>query len=428
MRRLLKASLLFSFLLFGYSVFADSEFENWKREFKQFAIMQGISTKTVDAAFRGLLPDPKIIENDTHQSEFVKPIWTYLDSAISKKRLKTAKAMLQEHNELLSQIERHYGVQREYLVAIWGIESNFGGNYGNKSVVRSLATLAYQGRRQEFGSKQLLAALRIIDRGDISPSQMIGSWAGAIGQTQFIPTTYEEYAVDFDGDGKRDLIHSLADAFASTANYLSQSGWQTGESWGQEVKLPNDFDWSLTDMQTWLSIGCWQHTGVTAFDEKSLSQYIQPHTSDLSVLLLPTGHTGPAFLVNKNFKVIKRYNNANSYALAVAYLANQMVNKVGVLAKWPRNDVMLTRTERKELQQMLTDSGFDTQGVDGRIGPNTRKALRAWQKTVAIIPDGYANKELFEHLKRVAVILPHPENEVEKASVKAVKPTQNKSL
>ena len=430
MGRFLQASLLFSFLLFGYSVFADSEFENWKREFREFAIAQGISATTVDTAFRGLLPDPKIIENDSSQSEFVKPIWKYLESAISEKRLSTAKAMLQEHAELLEKIEQRYGVQREYLVAIWGIESNFGSNYGNKSVIRSLATLAYQSRRQEFGRTQLLAALRIIDRGDIAPSQMIGSWAGAIGQTQFIPTTYEEYAVDFDGDGKRNLIDSLPDALASTANYLAKSGWKAGESWGQEVKLPQNFDWSLADMKTWLGTGCWQHTGITKTDASPLTQVFENNTDALSALLLPAGHTGPAFLVNKNFKVIKRYNNANSYALAVSYLGNQMVDRAGILAKWPTDDVMLTRTERKELQQMLTDSGFDTQGVDGRIGPNTRTALRAWQKTVNIVPDGYANKKLFEHLKRVAVILPHPEklDGMEEVSAKIDKTKQNKPL
>jgi len=425
-RHFIQASLLFSFLLFGYSVFADSEFENWKREYRIFAIEQGISAETVDTAFRGLLPDPKIIENDSYQSEFVKPIWKYLESAISEKRLSTAKKMLQEHHELLTQIEQRYGVQREYLVAIWGIESNFGSNYGDKSIIRSLATLAYQGRRQDFGKKQLLAALRIIDKGDVAPSQMIGSWAGAMGQTQFIPTTYEAYAVDFDGDGKRNLINSIPDALASTANYLAKSGWKSGESWGQEVKLPEDFAWSLADMQTWLGLGCWQHTGITQRDTNPLAHIFAKNTDKLSAILLPAGHTGPAFLVNKNFKVIKRYNNANSYALAVSYLSNQMMDRAGIIAKWPTDDVMLTRTERTELQQILTDSGFDTKGVDGRVGPNTRKALRAWQQTVNVVPDGYINKKLFEYLKTVAVIISHPTPE-ELAKKQATEETESKA-
>ena len=429
----IRISLLFSFLLFGYSVFADTEFDNWKREFREYAISQGISANTVDTAFRGLLLNPKIIENDSYQSEFVKPIWKYLESAVSEKRISNAKKMLEEHRELLEKIEQTYGVQREIIVAIWGIESNYGSNYGDKNIIRSLATLAYHGRRKEFANKQLLAALRIIERGDVAPSQMVGSWAGAMGQTQFIPTTYEEYAVDFDGDGKRNLIQSIPDALASTANYLSKSGWQTGETWGQEIVLPKHFDWSLADMRTWLGAGCWSHTGILQINGELLAQAFETNTDKLSAILLPAGHKGPAFLVNKNFKVIKRYNNANSYALAVSYLGDKMLDKQGVMAQWPTDDVMLTRTERTELQQMLTDSGFDTQGVDGRIGPNTRSALRAWQKTVNLVPDGYANKEIFERLKEVAVVatptvIADENQQAEKKDTSTVAATQNESL
>ena len=236
---------------------------------------------------------------------------------------------------------------------------------------------------------------------------MIGSWAGAMGLTQFIPTTYEEYAVDFDGDGKRNLIQSIPDALASTANYLSKSGWKEGESWGHEVKLSNNFNWSLADMQTWLGIGCWQHAGVTQISGDPLLHTFDDISGDnLSALLLPTGHTGPAFLVKKNFKVIKRYNNANSYALAVSYLGDQMMGRQGIMAQWPLDDVMLTRSERTELQQILTDNGFDTQGIDGRIGPNTQAALRTWQKTVGLVADGYANKKIFESLKKLAIVKP----------------------
>ena len=407
--KLFNSIILLSFLLFGYSVFADSEFDSWKQEFRNYAINQGISAQTVDTAFRGLLPDPEVIENDSYQSEFVKPLWKYLESAISEKRLETAKEMLETHRELLDKIEAQYGVQREFIVAIWGVESNFGGNYGNKSIIRSLATLAYQGRREDFAKKQLLAALRIIDRGDVSPDQMIGSWAGAMGQTQFIPTTYEEYAVDFDGDGKRNLIQSIPDALASTANYLSKAGWTNNQAWGQEIKLPKDFDWSLSDMRTWLSLGCWQHTGVILYNGDSLLQSFASDTENASAILLPTGHAGPAFLVNKNFKVIKRYNNANSYALAVAYLADQMMGRTGILAQWPVDDVMLNRAERTELQQRLTDNGFDTKGVDGKIGPNSQAAIRAWQKTENLIADGYINKRLFEVLKQKLPLKPQPE-------------------
>ena len=393
---LFKVLLIFSFFLLGYSVVADTNFERWKYEFRQFAITQGISARTVDSVFHGLLLDPQIIESDTHQAEFVKPIWKYLDAAVSEQRIQRAKKLLKEHHALLESIEISYGVQREYLLAIWGIESNYGSNYGNKNVIRSLASLAYQGRRKEFGKEQLLAALRLIERGDIAPGQMVGSWAGAIGQTQFIPTTYEQYAVDFDGDGVRNLIKSLPDALASTANYLAQSGWKKNEVWGQEVRVAEHFDWSMLD-ETELDIGCWRHIGIELM-HTTQSEHNQQH---LASLLLPAGHKGPAFLTQHNFNVIKHYNNANSYALAVSYLSNQIVGKAGVIAPWPTDDVMLTRLERQNLQKILSQTGFDTQGIDGRIGPNTRKALRAWQKQENLVADGYINKERFEHLKEV---------------------------
>ena len=394
---LFKILLVFSFFLFGYSVFADTNFERWKYEFRQFAITQGISARTVDSALHGLLLDPKIIENDTHQAEFVKPIWKYLESAVSKQRVQRAKKLLQKHQVLLDKIEKKYGVQREYILAIWGIESNYGSNYGNKNVIRSLATLAYQGRRKEFGKTQLLAALRLIEQGDIAPGQMIGSWAGAIGQTQFIPTTHEQYAVDFDGDGVRNLIQSIPDALASTANYLAKFGWQKNQAWGQEVHLAKHFDWSMVDYKTGLNVGCWKHIGIIPMQPLSESQRKQAAS-----LLLPAGHKGPIFLIQHNFNVIKRYNNANSYALAVSYLSNQMLNKTGVTTSWPNDDVMLTRVERQNLQQILSQSGFDTQGIDGRIGPNTRAALRAWQRKENLVADGYINKKRFEYLKKMA--------------------------
>jgi membrane-bound lytic murein transglycosylase B len=413
---LFKILLIFSFFLLGYSVFADTNFERWKYEFRHFAITQGISARTVDSAFHGLLLDPKIIANDTHQAEFVKPIWKYLESAVSEQRIQTAKKLLNEHKILLDNIESTYGVQREYLLAIWGIESNYGGNYGNKNVIRSLASLAYQGRRKEFGRTQLLAALRLIERGDISPGQMVGSWAGAIGQTQFIPTTYEQYAVDFDGDGTRNLIQSIPDALASTANYLAKSGWQKNAAWGQEVRLAKHFSWSMVDYKTGLDIDCWQHVGVELINPNPTQN---DRNQQRASLLLPAGYKGPIFLIQHNFNVIKRYNNANSYALAVSYLSNQIVGKTAVIAAWPSDDIMLTRDERQSLQQLLTQSGFNTQGIDGRIGPNTRFALRAWQRKTNLVADGYINKKRFEYLKKSSrkhlssTLLAHDKKEME---------------
>jgi membrane-bound lytic murein transglycosylase B len=400
-----KTSLLFSFFLFGYSVFADTNFERWKYEFRQLALMQGISAQTFDSAFHGLLLDPKIIENDSHQAEFVKPIWKYLDAAVSEQRIRKAKKLLQKHKDLLDKIEAYYGVQREYIVAIWGIESNYGSNYGSKNIIRSLATLAYQGRRKEFGQTQLLAALRLIENGDISAGQMVGSWAGAIGQTQFIPTTYEAYAVDFDGDGARNLIHSTADALASAANYLAKAGWKANQNWGAEVHLPKNFNWSLIERAEGLDISYWQKIGLVPVEKTQVSTESKLNTppskfkTQIAKLLLPAGHQGPIFLVEHNFNVIKRYNNANSYALAVSYLSNQMIDKTGVIAAWPSDDVTLNQQERKTLQHLLSLSGFDTKGVDGRIGPNTRRALRAWQRHEGLVADGYINKKRFLYLQ-----------------------------
>lgn len=398
--RLVRFFLVFCFLLCGYSVFADPGFEHWKQSFRQQALAAGISEKTLDATFRHLLLDPKVIERDRHQAEFSRPIWQYLDSAVSAARIEKGTALLAQYKDLLEKIQQRYGVEAEYVLAIWGIESNFGSNKGQRDIIRSLATLAYDGRRKTFAETELLAALRIIDRGDIIPNDMKGSWAGALGHTQFIPTTYEQYAVDFDGDGKRDLINSIPDALASTANYLAKYGWQSQQTWGREVKLPDTFNWRYADPNQAMSLSCWQHIGLDTDIHGSNLQQSSLTDNPLAMLLLPAGHRGPAFMTQDNFRVIKRYNNANSYALAVGLLGDRLAAKPELVASWPSDDLMLSRTEKKQLQEILTRAGFDTKGVDGLIGPNSQNAIRQWQLSIGLPADGYINKHLMVKLEK----------------------------
>jgi membrane-bound lytic murein transglycosylase B len=381
--------------LYADNVTAKGSFNDWKTAFRSVALAKGISAETLDSVFNTLQVDPEIIQRDKNQAEFSKPVWKYLETAISDARLERGKALFQEHQPLFQHIYETYGVEPEYVLAIWGIESNYGSNLGSKSVIRSLATLAYDGRRKAFAEQQLLATLGIIERGDIKADELIGSWAGAIGHTQFIPTTYEAFAVDFDGDGRRDLVNSIPDALASAANYLAKSGWKTSQRWGEEITLPDNFLWELADLKTPMTLSCWQHSGVeTNIAGEELAQGGQ------GAVLLPAGYQGPAFMVYDNFKVIKRYNNANSYALAVAYLGDQLAGRSGVRSAWPVNDQPLSRSDKTSLQKILTAAGFDTKGVDGLIGPNSRAAIRAWQKSMTIPADGYVNQERFLQLKR----------------------------
>jgi membrane-bound lytic murein transglycosylase B len=388
----IKSLIITIFMLFNINTaFAGSHFDIWLSQYKNYALKKGISRRTIEAAFAGVTPDPEVLRRNAKQAEFVKPLWEYLDRAVSKTRIINGKKKYNQYSDLLNRISRRYGVPGKYIVAIWGVETNYGTYFGKMNVIRSLATLAYTGRRKKFGRTQLLAALRILDRGDITVDQMEGSWAGAMGNTQFIPTTYESYAVDFDGDGRRDLWNSIPDALASTANYLSRHGWRRYNTWGMEVKLP----YSLQSINGTKSLYTWSNLGVRKANGSPL-----PRTSKTASLLLPVGYKGPAFLVQKNFKVIKRYNNADSYALAVAYLGDQIAGGRGIIASWPKNDDRpLYISERKELQRLLTSKRFNTYGVDGIIGPNSKRAIRAYQRSIGERPDGYAGLKLLKRLR-----------------------------
>lgn len=395
--RFIQTTLVLAAVLFGYSVVTDSAFDRWKSQFRDIALAQGVRAKTVDVALRGLLPDNKVLELDAHQPEFTKTVWEYLETAASEERVATGRARLRVYAPLLERLHQQYGVQPEYLLAIWGMESDFGRNTGGRSIVRSLATLAYAGMedRRDFWRQQLLAALRILDKGDISMVYLRGSWAGAIGHTQFIPTTFEQFAVDYDGDGKRDLVNSVPDALASTANYLAKSGWESGKTWGEEIHLPARFDWEKADPDYWLPADVWALENCMMRADGQMLE-----NNDAGFVFLPAGYRGPAFLAYQNFKVILKYNNAQSYALAVGHLGDRIRGEAPLITAWPHDEKPLSNAQKAELQQLLTTAGYSTDGVDGKLGPNSRAALRRWQMDSGFPADGYATLEHLEFLRR----------------------------
>jgi len=373
---------------------ASLSFEQWVDQFKNRAVAGGISRSTVERAFQGVSLNRRVIELDQRQPEFTRPIWEYLDGAVSSRRIRQGRELLSRHEELLEQISRRYRVDPRYLVAIWGLESDFGRVFGDFDVIEVLATLGYQGRRQEFGREQLMAALEILDRGDISTDRMVGSWAGAMGHTQFIPTTFLSYAVDFDGDGRRDLWNSIGDALASTANYLASAGWREGLPWGYEVNLPAQFDWDLSHADSRRPLKNWQHYGV-----RLANGQLPPGLEVPTALIAPAGHRGPAFLVTDNFRAILRYNNATSYALAVSHLADRLGGSGQFTASWPTTLEPLSRSDKKELQRLLSARGYDPGGIDGIVGPRTRAAVKRFQKEINQPNDGYPTQELLNLLR-----------------------------
>ncbi|WP_262927162.1 lytic murein transglycosylase [Phytohalomonas tamaricis] len=372
---------------------AQESFAQWLDEFRAYARSQGIDPATIDMALGGVSYQPRIIELDRYQPEFTRAIWQYLDSAVSASRIENGRAKLAAHRETAERMEARYGVPSSIVTAIWGVESNYGSNFGNFSTIAALATLGYEGRRHEFAREQLVAALKIIQRGDIDADHMRGSWAGAMGHTQFIPTSFLAYAVDGDGDDRRDIWGSIPDVMASTANYLERNGWQRGEPWGAEVRLPEGFDYARADADNRMSTARWRELGVRGVGGEPLPAL------DEAAIIIPAGAQGPAFMVGHNFRVIMRYNNATSYALAVAILSDRIKGRPGVQASWPRSLKLLSRSQTLELQQALNRAGFDTGTPDGIMGPNTRAALRAWQRSRGETPDGFASVETLERLR-----------------------------
>ncbi|HMO06371.1 MAG TPA: lytic murein transglycosylase [Paracoccaceae bacterium] len=366
----------------------------WIAAYRPRALAAGVSPATFDAAMAGLTYDPDVVRRDRRQSEFTKTIWDYLDTAVSDDRVARGRAALARHADLLARIEARHGVEKEVVAAIWGLESAYGTFRGDVPTLRALATLAHDGRRAAFFEGELTAALRILDQGHTTPDRMRGSWAGAMGHTQFMPSSFLALAVDFDGDGRRDVWgDDPGDALASAAAYLAHHGWQRGMPWGMEVMLPPGFDFMHTGERVVRPVADWQSAGVRAVGGGDL-----PDHGPGSVLL-PAGHRGAAFLIWPNFQVIERYNTADAYVIAIGHLSDRLRGAPPIAAAWPREDRALTLEERLELQTRLTAAGHDTKGVDGRIGPNTIAATRAFQAAQGLVPDGYANPALLERLR-----------------------------
>lgn len=371
-----------------------ASFVEWRAGFRQRALAQGIRPEVFDAAFAGVGVNAEVVRLDGRQAEFTKPIWEYLDSAASPTRIETGRAKAAELSDTMAAIEVRYGVDPQAVLAIWGMESNFGANRGTIPVVESLATLAYEGRRRSFAEDQLVGALRILQSGDVDPSHMVGSWAGAMGHTQFIPTSYLSYAQDFTGDGRRDVwSDNPRDALASAANYLAKSGWQHGRPWGLEVRLPAGFNYGSADASNRRPVADWSARGVTRLNGGRLPDH------GPAAIIAPAGAKGPAFIVYQNFYVIKKYNNATSYAMGVGHLGDRIAGGGPFVGSWPRGERELSRSEKIELQERLTARGYATGKADGVIGPDTITAIRAFQHANGMVPDGYASALVLQKLR-----------------------------
>ncbi|KQT07505.1 murein transglycosylase [Methylobacterium sp. Leaf399] len=344
-----------------------------------------------------LTPDPEVLAATRNQSEFVTPIWTYLDGGASPSRIDEGKRKLQEWATVFEEIERRFGVDRFTLAAFWGVESSYGAVLDNaavvRPVVRSLATLACGDTgRAGYWRGETIAALQLLARGEVAPERFTGSWAGAMGHTQFMPTVYQAHAVDGDGDGRRDLWN-VPDALASTAAYLSAMGWRPGEGWGTEATLPEGFDYALADETTPRSLAEW-----AALSVRPVPGFVPPDATTRATLILPAGARGPAFLLLPNFSVILRYNTALAYALTVGHLSDRLRGGPAFARDWPRGDRIPTPEEIRTLQTRLTERGHAAGGIDGKIGPRTRAAIRAYQASVGLTPDGYADGVLLDRL------------------------------
>ena len=366
----------------------------WSKGFRSRALAKGISARTFDRTFAEVQYLPDVIRLDRKQSEFTKSTGEYLASAVSASRVSNGRDKARQHRRSLDAIEAKYGVNKNVVAAIWGMESAYGSYRGKTHIPSALATLAYDGRRGKFFEAQLIAALKILQSGDTTPARMRGSWAGAMGHTQFMPTSYLAYAVDFTGDGRRDIwAEDPRDALASTAAYLKRMGWVRGQPWGVEVTLPAGFNFTLASGPKKLPSE-WARLGVRPARGGALRDYGPAR------ILLPAGAKGAAFLVFKNFDVIKRYNNSDAYAIGVGHLGDRIAGDGPLKGKWPKGERALKRAERIELQRLLTRRGFDTGGADGKIGPKTVAAIRGYQRSVRMEPDGHPSVALLTRLRR----------------------------
>ena len=371
----------------------DQSFADWLAELRVEASEQGIGDVAL-SALDELQPVERVLELDNSQPEFVQTFTRYLDLRVTTGQISRGQELLQQHGVLLDQVKRRYGVQPHYLVSFWAIESNYGRATGGFGVLEALATLAYDPRRADFFRRELLTALRIIDEGHIQAERMSGSWAGAMGQLQFLPSVFYRYGVDGDGDGRIDIWNSLPDIFHSAANFLSQSGWQGDERWGREVVLPANFDFSLTGTATRKSLQEWRNLGVAQTDGLPIPVVAGMEAS----IILPAGAQGPAFLAYANFRATMAYNPSTFYALTVGHLADRYTGG-SEIQNMPENEQAMSVDDVRELQQRLNDSGFDSGEPDGRVGRRTRAAIRAYQESQGLPMDGYASLTLLNALR-----------------------------
>ncbi|MBE0550403.1 MAG: lytic murein transglycosylase [Rubrivivax sp.] len=370
----------------------EQAFARWVKAFAATAREAGIAEETLRVAFDDVRFVPRAVDLDRRQPEFTQTVWDYLERAVSEQRVVRGREKLAEFSAEAEAAAALHGVPAPVLVAIWGMESSYGANYGDIPVIDALATLGFEGRREAWARGQLLAALKILQSGDIDRARMVGSWAGAMGQTQFLPSSFLAYAVDADGDGRRDIWGSMPDVMASTANFLARAGWLSGQPWGAEVRLPPGFDHGRADAGVRQTGAAWAAEGVLPATGAALPDLID------TAVLLPAGARGPAFLVGPNFRAILRYNNSTSYALAVGLLSEGLAGGGGVQAPWPRDLTALSRMQLLALQTALNERGFPSGTPDGVMGPATREGIRRYQRSLGLPADGYPTIDLLERL------------------------------
>lgn len=369
-------------------------FARWKTEFINEAANKGYDRSLTTTLIGPAKINELALDRDSKQPEFSRPIWAYIDGAVSADRLNRGKNALAQHQADFDKVTQRFPVDRHILTAIWGLESSYGRILGTHNIIDALSTFAFEGRRTKFGSEQLYAILDMIRDGDIKAEQLTGSWAGAMGMTQFIPSTFRDYAVDMDGDGNKNLWESEQDALGSAAHYLARHGWRQTEPVVTEIRLPQNFNYSLSDGQK-KTIAEWDALGVRPYDGRAWSAASKALTARL---LVPAGHKGPKLLALKNFDVIMKYNRSTSYALGISALASGFQGQPLIKTPWPKNDKPLSFEDKKAMQVKLTALGYDTQGVDGQIGPNSRRAIRAWQAAQGLAADGYMEQSLYQKL------------------------------
>lgn len=391
---------------------APEDFHVWLAGVRQEAQARGMSETTLNAALEGLRPVERVVQLDRRQPEFVDTFLNYLGQRVNDQRVAQGRARLRAHHELLRKVQAEYGVPPQYLLAFWGMETNFGATLGSFPVIHVLATLAYDNRRGGFFRNELLEALAIIDAGHVGVDQMVGSWAGAMGQMQFMPSTFNHYAVDADGDGRIDLWGSLPDALASAANYLNQLGWKVSETWGREVRLPDNFDWSQARLGNRKTVNAWSDLGVTRADG-----YPLPNSTQEGAIVLPQGYRGPAFLVYNNFERIFTWNRSLNYALAVGHLADRLVGGTRLNQAKGVDNRRLSRAQALEIQDLLINQGLYEGSRDGILGSRTRAAIQAYQQQTGLPEDGYPSVALLEHMHA------NVHGRVLKATVPAPNPT-----